>query len=507
MIDPIPDAFIVNDSFSEKLVISNINRRDKMLLRIVNVGVLSSYRFSIDGLPMTILEIDGTPVKPMLVPDVTLFVAQRVTLLLDWSLMDHSMRIYNAIWFRFRATVNGVWPEDLYYGSGSGKFLDLQWKGVLRFQGESYDQREVTQDLYNGERPQYQDKWLPDISINSSLQHVADMNALSAIPLLDPYIASYPPESDVFHVVINNSIAFEYSTQKVKAFVNGETFPLESLSRDALSDSSVTLSVNSLLSRSHLPLLFNALGYSLSPMGLMAYSPNDANFIRTNLHAKGSQGIRGSGSVPFILPHNRIIELTIFGSCCDHHPFHLHGHTFTIVGSSEVSGSLDQPYMERDVVIVPANGWVKVRFRSDNPGLWLFHCHVHSHMNAGMMALFVEAPEEFSSLLAIPVEHLNLCQQKTHLHDQNSDDSFPLLYRVLSLTSLIFVVILGSTALMLVILRKSNRMALIMTTHERDRQNHGHEMKVLYSSLPTRSQDIIHNDNHLFDDEDEEIWG
>jgi FtsP/CotA-like multicopper oxidase with cupredoxin domain len=73
------------------------------------------------------------------------------------------------------------------------------------------------------------------------------------------------------------------------------------------------------------------------------------------------------------------------------HPLHLHGHTFWIVGSgvgryiypeSEFSTShpmydlkSDNP-MRRDTVVLPAYSFVVLRFITDNPGLWAFHCHI-----------------------------------------------------------------------------------------------------------------------------------
>lgn len=32
--------------------------------------------------------------------------------------------------------------------------------------------------------------------------------------------------------------------------------------------------------------------------------------------------------------------------------------------------------MRRDTVLVQPNGYAVLRFRSDNPGIWLFHCHI-----------------------------------------------------------------------------------------------------------------------------------
>ena len=33
-------------------------------------------------------------------------------------------------------------------------------------------------------------------------------------------------------------------------------------------------------------------------------------------------------------------------------------------------------FLRRDVVSIPANGWARIRFVADNPGAWLFHCHI-----------------------------------------------------------------------------------------------------------------------------------
>ena len=44
--------------------------------------------------------------------------------------------------------------------------------------------------------------------------------------------------------------------------------------------------------------------------------------------------------------------------------------------------------MKRTSVSVPAQGYVVVRFKANNPGLWLFHCHILSHMIEGQSLIF-----------------------------------------------------------------------------------------------------------------------
>jgi iron transport multicopper oxidase len=86
----------------------------------------------------------------------------------------------------------------------------------------------------------------------------------------------------------------------------------------------------------------------------------------------------GSGTVPFVLPFNKTVEITLTNTDGGDHPFHLHGGDFWI---SECSDNIDTPalnkpyYLIRDTVTVPANGTCKILLRTINPGVWSFHCH------------------------------------------------------------------------------------------------------------------------------------
>ncbi|KAK7932433.1 Laccase-1 [Apiospora marii] len=87
------------------------------------------------------------------------------------------------------------------------------------------------------------------------------------------------------------------------------------------------------------------------------------------------------------------------------HPMHLHGHDFLILGHSPPEGeptafraggdalNLENP-TRRDVTMLPGNGWLVVAFRADNPGNWLFHCHIAWHVSGGLGADFLERAAE-----------------------------------------------------------------------------------------------------------------
>jgi FtsP/CotA-like multicopper oxidase with cupredoxin domain len=64
------------------------------------------------------------------------------------------------------------------------------------------------------------------------------------------------------------------------------------------------------------------------------------------------------------------------------HPMHLHGHVFRVLSRNRL------PTLHRewqDTVLVAPRERVEVAFVADNPGDWMFHCHVLEHQAGGMM--------------------------------------------------------------------------------------------------------------------------
>jgi iron transport multicopper oxidase len=99
----------------------------------------------------------------------------------------------------------------------------------------------------------------------------------------------------------------------------------------------------------------------------------------------------------------------------------LHGHTFQVLARSDTDsgpypGTLPSyatasPPLRRDTIQVKAGGYVVIRFRADNPGINLFHCHIEWHVEAGLTATFIEAPLELQKKQKdIPDDHLAACK-------------------------------------------------------------------------------------------------
>lgn len=64
------------------------------------------------------------------------------------------------------------------------------------------------------------------------------------------------------------------------------------------------------------------------------------------------------------------------------HPIHLHGMTFKVLSSNR---RRIQPYFT-DTFLLGKNERARVALVADNPGVWMFHCHVVDHMETGLMA-------------------------------------------------------------------------------------------------------------------------
>ncbi|XP_056001740.1 uncharacterized protein LOC125656390 [Ostrea edulis] len=129
-----------------------------------------------------------------------------------------------------------------------------------------------------------------------------------------------------------------------------------------------------------------------------------------------------------------IIEIVIFsfGDIRVSHPVHIHGHHFHVLktgyppynpvtgnatgrnpdircldefcteatwadpswNSGHIPGiNLENPPV-KDTVSVPANGYVIIRLKADNPGFWLLHCHFANHHLKGMALVIQEGEVE-----------------------------------------------------------------------------------------------------------------
>jgi manganese oxidase len=72
------------------------------------------------------------------------------------------------------------------------------------------------------------------------------------------------------------------------------------------------------------------------------------------------------------------VQWDVMGMGSEHHTFHVHGHRWRAPDG-----------VPRDTVNVGPAESFRVRWREEEPGTWLYHCHVEDHMATGMIGTFM----------------------------------------------------------------------------------------------------------------------
>ena len=101
----------------------------------------------------------------------------------------------------------------------------------------------------------------------------------------------------------------------------------------------------------------------------------------------------------------------------------LHGHAFQVIAKSfkadfsyerlKYLSTLNTNPLVRDTVNLPKFGWVALRFKADNPGIWLFHCHIQWHMEVGLAGQIIESPLILQQQLsALPNDIIENCNKQ-----------------------------------------------------------------------------------------------
>ena len=84
------------------------------------------------------------------------------------------------------------------------------------------------------------------------------------------------------------------------------------------------------------------------------------------------------------LARGKSYVLAIDNQTAWHHPMHLHGHSFRVITRN---GARTKYREWRDTVLIPPRERAEIGFVADNPGDWMFHCHILDHQEGGMMSV------------------------------------------------------------------------------------------------------------------------
>ncbi|HWY79765.1 MAG TPA: multicopper oxidase domain-containing protein [Candidatus Sulfotelmatobacter sp.] len=121
---------------------------------------------------------------------------------------------------------------------------------------------------------------------------------------------------------------------------------------------------------------------------------NDKNFQESNLKYSINGYIYGNMPMMTMIQGERVRwYVASMGGESDLHTPHWHGNTVLING------------MRTDVAQVLPMGMVTADMIPDDPGIWLFHCHVNDHILAGMITRYKVLPNNKTHSLSFPIEN------------------------------------------------------------------------------------------------------
>jgi manganese oxidase len=126
----------------------------------------------------------------------------------------------------------------------------------------------------------------------------------------------------------------------------------------------------------------NIKSYALTPAKVRkARGPSFIDpFGITNLKESMNGFIYGNGPMPTMKVGDRVRWYIMSTTNFELHAPHWHGNVVTA------------QHMRTDVLNLGTMGMIVADMTADNPGTWLFHCHIEPHLQAGMSSRFVVGP-------------------------------------------------------------------------------------------------------------------
>jgi hypothetical protein len=105
----------------------------------------------------------------------------------------------------------------------------------------------------------------------------------------------------------------------------------------------------------------------------------------------------GPAITPLIVRLGDRVRIRLINLGMDHHPIHLHGHTFQVTGT-EGGRIPESTWYPGNTVLVGVAQARDIEFVANNPGSWMLHCHLPHHMmnqmssNVGPMTRMQQRP-------------------------------------------------------------------------------------------------------------------
>ncbi|KAL7245773.1 hypothetical protein ACSBR2_001000 [Camellia fascicularis] len=360
---PRADAYVINGqpgvffncSSAETIFRMSVDYGKTYLLRIINAAVDSEFFFAIADHNVTVVGMDGSYLKPISTPSVVMSPGQTMNVLLTAN-----------------QPLGHYYMAARQYVTVGAADVDNATTAVIEYNG---DCSPPSDPVFPSNLPFHTD-------IEVANEFLSRLRSLASAehPVFVPQKISHP----MFIVVSEKEIVCPNSTcetadgNRISSAMNNITFLM--------------------------PTTDILLAYYSNITGV--YDTDFPDFP-TWFYNFTSDDLPNNTVIPTIgtkvrmFDYNETVEIVFQGTDvlagAQNHPMHMHGHSFYVVGSGignfdnetdpKSYNLIDPP--ELNTIRVPKNGWVTVRFIANNPGVWLWHCHLLRHLTWGMKTVFI----------------------------------------------------------------------------------------------------------------------
>ncbi|KAI1651446.1 putative multicopper oxidase [Daldinia loculata] len=361
---PSADQPFENNCTGGHLYTTKVRRGKTVRLRLINASSFLSYWFSIDNHTVSIVELDGVEIEPISARGVYLNLGQRASVILTADQQPGSYYVRASLpktCFLPYAPYNSSGLEAAGYGA----------KGIISYFEDSQ------QETGDGDAGPV----LEPIGVagNTSNPYGVENNGQRGdvwegcddMPFDMPKPMRRQPAVNVSEANTHYlEYAFRQAQEVNRIFVN---------------------------KTSYLPLPANA----------TLWKALDQQFTPDRSNSYNSWDFGLNQQVLLIPDATQGAQIVINSLDAMEHPWHMHGHTFQVVGwgkglfgssTNSTTWNLANP-MRRDTVTVPPFNHVVLRYAADNPGLWALHCHVAWHIEGGMFLTLAERPSDLVTLV------------------------------------------------------------------------------------------------------------
>ncbi|TXT15210.1 uncharacterized protein COLE_01403 [Cutaneotrichosporon oleaginosum] len=328
-----PDALLINGVGQTDCAKAQKGARasTKIRLRLINHGSEALIRYSIDRHPLTVIEIDDTPVKPVVMNEVMLWPGQRISVIITLN----QGRAGAAHFMRARMAQSCFITEEV-----------RETKAVLQYTG-LFGLSWGTQNPVD--RP-----WGDLKDSKTELCH--DMDEYHSF---EPSVIEDPPQQANGVSVFNSAfgIFIDYTGAKYIGF--------------GMNDVSYTNYINN-------PLLKQIKnGAELNPLHVAAHTWPAAGAYDLILNQHDPDPL----AHPFHL-HGRPFHILARGSGA-----------ISAADLQHIKLNTVNP-LRRDTMSIPGSSYAVIRLITDDPGVWPIHCHIGWHVGVGKLGVLVVRPDD-----------------------------------------------------------------------------------------------------------------